>query len=115
MQLNSIQSDRRPHPPKFFVCRDREYEEERLKQARAERSSSVTAANGRSSRSPQKQSKRPIDWAAYKRSRDADITLPDRMRDSPIDERGPFRVPAVRLEAKRSRREGSPPSSSSGG
>ena len=97
------------------VCRDRDYEEERAKQARAERSSSAAAANGRASRSPHKQSKRPIDWAAYKRGRDADIELPDRRRESPIDERAPARFPAVRPEAKRSREEGTPPSSSSEG
>ena len=101
--------------PRDLVCRDRDYEEERAKQARAERSSSAAAANGRASRSPHKQSKRPIDWAAYKRGRDADVELPDRRRESPMDERGPARVPAARPEPKRSREEGTFSSSSSEG
>ena len=37
------------------------------KAVRPDRASSAAAANGRSSRSPHKGSRRPIDWAAYKR------------------------------------------------
>ena len=90
--------------------RDRDFEEDRGKQARPERSSSA-AANGRSSRSPHKHSRRPIDWAAYKRGRDADEDdpVPERHRDAPMDE--PERDRAARQEAKRGREDASTSSS----
>lgn len=73
---------------------------ERPKQARPERSSSA-AANGRSSRSPNKHSRRSIDWAAYKRGRDADDPAPTQLRDALLDDRDT----ALAQDSKRGRRD----------
>ena len=84
-----------------LVHRERDrVEGERSKQARPERSSSA-AANGRSSRSPSKHSRRNIDWGAYKRGREADDPVPGKHREMPLDDR----ELAPMQEAKRGRRD----------
>jgi len=82
------------------VPRERGREAGDRKQARSERSISA-AANGRSSRSPRKHSRHPIDWAAYKRGRDTDDPGPEKHRDAPMDDR----ERAPRQDAKRGRRD----------
>ncbi len=83
---------------KSVIYRERERDDgERPKQARPERSSSA-AANGRSSRSPNKHSR--LDWAAYKRDRDAIDPAPKRLKDALLNDRDT----ALTQEAKRGRR-----------
>ena len=82
--------------------RERERDDGERPRARPERSSSA-AANGRSSRSPNKHNRRSIDWAAYKRNRDADDPAPLKPRDLPLDDR----ELAAMHDAKRGRRENS--------
>ena len=82
------------------MCRERDVEGNGVKAARPDRASSAATANGRSSRSPHKGSRRPIDWAAYKRGRDADDLLPPERPPRETERSG-------RPDGKRSRREGS--------
>ena len=82
----------------LLMCRERDVEGNGAKAERPDRASSAAAANGRSSRSPHKGSRRPIDWAAYKRGRDADDLLPPERPPREAERSG-------RSDGKRSRRE----------